>query len=187
MTTPTTLNPYESPDSQVFDNNADTFAKVGLFTTSGRLGRLRYAAYSFGIIALGYLIMGALGAIGSVISEQAGSIAFGIGAVIAVIPMIGMNLNYGCRRLNDMNMSGWMILVLFIPLVGNIFALLMLFMSGTKGINKYGAPPPANSKGVILAGLALPTIVLIGILAAVAIPAYQDYLIRTQTAQFNSQ
>ena len=57
------------------------------------------------------------------------------------------------------------------------------FIPGTSGSNRFGAPPPPNSTGVILLALILPIIFVIGIVAAIAIPAYQDYATRARASQ----
>jgi uncharacterized membrane protein YhaH (DUF805 family) len=82
------------------------------------------------------------------------------------------------QRCHDFNVSGWLSLVLFIPLAGLIF----WFIPGTKGANAYGDPPKPNHAGVFIAGLIMP-IVLIGIMAAVAIPAYKGYIEKAKQAE----
>ena len=75
------------------------------------------------------------------------------------------------QRSHDMDWSGWTVLLTLIPLVG----LIWVFKPGSAGANSYGAPPPPNTTGVKILALLLPAIVIIGILAAIAIPAYVDY------------
>jgi cbb3-type cytochrome oxidase subunit 3 len=75
------------------------------------------------------------------------------------------------KRSHDMDWSGWTVLLTLIPLVG----LIWIFKPGSAGTNAYGAPPPPNTLGVKILGLLLPTIAVIGILAAIAIPAYVEY------------
>jgi hypothetical protein len=73
-----------------------------------------------------------------------------------------------------------MILLMIIPFV----AFIWLFKAGTQGANRFGAPPPPNTTGVKILGYSFPVlIVLFGILAAIALPAYQDYVRRAQEAQ----
>ena len=55
------------------------------------------------------------------------------------------------RRLHDLGKSGWMILVGFIPLVGGIWLLILMFTEGESHENKYGPNPkirqePLNEK-----------------------------------------
>ena len=42
------------------------------------------------------------------------------------------------RRLHDLDMSGWMQLVFYIPIIGQLFMLYVLFVPGTNGHNTYG-------------------------------------------------
>ena len=44
------------------------------------------------------------------------------------------------KRLHDINLSGGWILVLFIPIIGAIFGILLFFIRGTKGKNRFGLP-----------------------------------------------
>jgi len=54
-----------------------------------------------------------------------------------LIPRLAVTI----RRLHDVNASGWMLFVLFIPLIGQIWILVLLFTEGNKGSNKYGPNP----------------------------------------------
>jgi hypothetical protein len=57
-----------------------------------------------------------------------------------------------------------------------VLYLVLLIMPGTPGANRFGDPPPPNTAGVILLALILPAVFIIGFIAAIAIPAYQDYV-----------
>jgi len=70
-----------------------------------------------------------------------------------------------------MNWTGWTVLLTLIPLV----ALVWVFKAGSPGSNDYGAPPPPNTTGVKILAFLMPAIAIIGILAAIAIPAYVEY------------
>jgi uncharacterized membrane protein YhaH (DUF805 family) len=45
------------------------------------------------------------------------------------------------RRFHDLGNSGWYTLLLFIPLVGFVYGLILLFKKGTEGPNQYGEDP----------------------------------------------
>ncbi|MDR2037646.1 MAG: DUF805 domain-containing protein [Bacteroidales bacterium] len=49
------------------------------------------------------------------------------------------------RRLHDLGKSGWMLLVMFIPLVGGIWLLVLMLTEGQQGANKYGPDPKTSS------------------------------------------
>ncbi|MDQ8037721.1 MAG: DUF805 domain-containing protein [Pedobacter sp.] len=180
-------NPYASPSSVISALATDDGEyQPRLFSFSGRIGRLRYLAYSIGIPMLILFpvafIAGMLSAALGQSQEQSARL-IGIGIIAAYIPVI---IFYGAtikRRLNDMNQSGWIGLLMLIPLINIVFWLYLVFKAGTDGSNDYGQPATKNSTGVILTSLTLPLIALIGILAAISIPAYQDYVKRAKAAQ----
>ncbi|HCY64883.1 MAG TPA: hypothetical protein DHV59_19100 [Oxalobacteraceae bacterium] len=73
---------------------------------------------------------------------------------------------------------------MLVPLVNLILALYMIFGAGTPAENRFGPRPAKNSRAVVICGLLLPALIaVIGILAAIAIPAYQDYVVRAKAAQ----
>jgi formate hydrogenlyase subunit 3/multisubunit Na+/H+ antiporter MnhD subunit len=86
------------------------------------------------------------------------------------------------QRCHDMDWTGWASLLTMIPLVG----LLFWFVPGTPGPNRFGAPPPPNGTGIkVLAWAGVLTLVLgiVGVLAALSLPAYEDYQQRARAAQ----
>jgi hypothetical protein len=89
------------------------------------------------------------------------------------------------RRLNDMTVSGWLILLMFVPLANFVMALAMLFVPGSDGDNRYGPAPTPNGGGLIAALVIMLLVMVgwIGMISAVALPAYQDYVERAQMHQ----
>ena len=172
------VNPYAAPKAavaDVYDNEAGV-QPVKLFSARGRVGRLRYLAYS----VVGYLVM-LLAAI--VLGAGAGVMGNGGAAgwigVAAAIPYFIFMALLTIQRSHDMDWSGWTAILAFIPLVG----LLWIFNSGSKGGNRFGAPPPPNTTLVKIGGLAFPVIMVVGIIAAGALPAYQGYTQRAKASQ----
>lgn len=157
---------------------AATFCEPKFLALNGRIGRLRYLAYGFGITLVFTLIMAAL-SIPLTTGFIAGNMAvgWGLGLLIFVlyIPLIVFSFGYAVRRLNDLNQSGWLSLLFLVPLVNLGLGLYLTCGRGTDGANKYGLPPPPNGPGVMILGLILPLLFTIGLVAAVAIPAYQQY------------
>jgi len=98
--------------------------------------------------------------------------------VAGYIVLIVYNIGFAVRRINDTNQNGWLVVLLIIPLVNFFMTLYLVFAPGTPGPNNYGAPPPPNGGGVVAAALIMPLVMTIGILAAIAIPAYQQYTAR---------
>ncbi len=176
----TVANPYESPKSNPATSFDQTYQPKFL-ALNGRIGRLRYLAYGMIATALTIVVLGILSAIMIPMLASSGMSEAMMVVILVVLylPLIVFSIIFMKRRLNDLDKSGWLQLLVYIPIVGIIFALYILFWPGTKGSNIYGLPPANNSGLLIIAGLILP-LVLVGILAAIAVPAYQDYVERAQ-------
>lgn len=153
------VNPYAKPNAAVAEAT-EQYQEVKLFGTSGRIGRVRYIAYGIGI----YLLFGILGALLGFVIGQAGM-------VIAWIAIMVVGFMLTIQRCHDFNTTGWLSLLVLVPLVNLIF----WFIPGTDGSNDYGAKTPPNGVGVIIAACIIPIIFFVGVLAAVALPAYQQY------------
>jgi uncharacterized membrane protein YhaH (DUF805 family)/Tfp pilus assembly major pilin PilA len=166
-------NPYASPRSQVADAGGDEdFGEVRIFSASGRLGRLRYIGYSMGFWVLFSLAVGMVAAV-------AGQEAAGLLAIVGYVAMFVIAIMLTIQRSHDFDTSGWLSVLMFVPLVNLIF----WFIPGTPRENRFGKRPPPNTVGVILLACILPFVFVVGILAAIAIPAYQDYTIRAQVSE----
>ena len=165
-------NPYTPPRAEVADVGSDEFQEVRIFSISGRIGRLRYLAYTTGISFAIMFVAGMLGAL-------LGPSLLPVITAIAYIPVIILSIMFMIQRSHDMDWSGWMCFLGIIPLVG----LIWIFKSGTQGENRYGPRPPPNTTGVKIVAVVFPLIVIVGILAAIAIPAYQQYQQRVQESQ----
>ena len=176
--------PYSPPNATVADA-AVTQDEVNIFSFNGRIGRLRYLAYSFGFGMLGTMLMGSIIGVAAIsLGEGAQMVAIGFVYFLGLIGMVFLAVMFAIKRLHDLEQSGWLSLILFVPLVGVLFTLYLWFAPGTKSANRFGNPPVANSGGVIATVVLIPlTFVLIGILSAIAIPAYQSYIQKAQQAQ----
>ncbi len=167
------VTPYAPPQAAVAEGLAE-FCDLQVFTTRGRIGRLRYLAWSLALLLAGLPLL-ALAGMGLAFSPPLG----GVLLALVIGGMLLASVQFGVKRLHDLNWSGWLWLLNLVPMVNGVFALLLLVVPGTSGANRYGPPPPPNSVSVKLLALSWLLLPLIGILAAVAVPAYQDYLSRT--------
>jgi uncharacterized membrane protein YhaH (DUF805 family) len=157
------------------------YGELSYFNIEGRIGRVRYLGWSMGMTLIALPILAILMGL-SALSPIIG----GLLVIVASIGMMVLSIFIGAKRLHDLGWSAWLWLLLIIPVVGTVFALIMLFAPGNSGANRYGPPPPPNSKGVVvLAWSMLLVPVLIGILAAIALPAYQDYITRAQMSEYS--
>lgn len=180
-------DPYASPQSDIGDINDTEYGEVKVFSFSGRIGRIRYLAYSMGLMFLVSLIGGLLTAIAApAMANQGDIMAGGIGLIIMILVygiIIVASFALAVRRLNDFDTSGWLSLLLLVPIVNAILGIVLWVIPGTKGANRFGPQPPPNGAGVTLLGLLMPILMAIGIIAAVAIPAYHDYAARAAQVQ----
>ena len=162
------MNPYGAPRAAL-DAGGEEIQPVRLFGVSGRIGRLRYIAYGVGLYVLMLVVAGVFAAL-------LGPVA--AGAVWLAFLVLGFMLTI--QRCHDFDSPGWLSILMLVPLVNFMF----WFIPGTDGPNRYGAPTPPNSTGVVVAacGVPLALVGMVGILAAVALPAYNDYQQRAKVA-----
>jgi uncharacterized membrane protein YhaH (DUF805 family) len=159
------------------------FAELKLFGVEGRIGRLRYLAWSLAMTFVAMLFAGIGGLAAYALGSDSSLLAIvgGLVAAVAFIAMIVVGIQIGVKRLHDIGWSGWLLLVNLVPVVGSVFSIIMLVVPGSTGVNRFGPPAPPNSLAVkILAGLWL---LVPALLAAIALPAYNDYVERAQDAQ----
>lgn len=170
-------SPYAPPSANVAEELPE-YADLRPFGVEGRIGRLRYLAWSISLMAAAMAVFGVV-AIGFQLSEVFGAII----GVLALVAMAVVSVQIGVQRLHDIGWSGWLLLVNLVPVVGSVFSIIMLVVPGSAAANRFGPPPPPNSTAVkVLSALWLLVPVVFGILAAIAIPAYQDYTERAQAA-----
>lgn len=131
---------------------------VRLWPPSGRIGRLRLFAYSMGIWLLSAMFSFALGMATSL--SDASPVYVQIVSGLVYIALLAVLL---IQRSHDMDLSGWWALLTLIPLVGLYWA----FKSGTPTVNRFGAPPPPNSTGVVVVAWIGAGVVVLGIVGIV--------------------
>ncbi len=178
-------NPYNAPTADLSQSQAEDVGYLPEFmSASGRIGRVRYLAYtvvpSIGLTFLVAMVMGII---------APGIVRNPVVAMLCYIPMLVLLFIMGARRLNDVNLSGWLSLFSLIPLINLLFGLVLLFVPGNDRTNRYGPPPQKNTTGVLVLAWLGPLIlvVVMGILAAVAIPAYQSYVEKSRAARETTQ
>lgn len=188
MTTDATAaNPYETPQADLnYEGQTPSYNTSGFFSATGRIGRLRYLAYYFSMLVLSYLTLGVLGALFGALATATGATELNPESIMLVaslvyIPILFYGFAYAVRRLNDIGWSGWLSLLYLVPLVNLVIFLLLIVMPGQERTNQYGDAPRPNNWKVYL-GLIAPFLIA-GMLAAIAIPQYQQYIERSQQMQ----
>ena len=173
---PVVHNPYTAPSadlSSVPDDGQTYMPRM--FALGGRIGRVRYLAYNFSYIGLMFCV-GGLSALAGLVVHP----ALGVTTMMLLVPLLVLNFALHVRRLHDMNRSGLWSLFMLIPYISFIPGLYLLCRQGDAAVNEYGPVPGPNPRAMVLsATVALPAVAIAGMLAAIAIPAYQDYVKRT--------
>ncbi len=120
------------------------------FSFNGRIGRLGYWGIgTFNLIMMVAVIFAYFTAIENEIQYYANAdelLASGSGLTmwLLILPFSISNLSVQVRRFHDRDVSGYWLLVWFIPIVGSLFALCQgfanMFFSGTQGPNRFDTP-----------------------------------------------
>lgn len=105
-----------------------------LFSFKGRVARHRY--WMFVALTIPFIIIAVIW------DNYLGNKPFeGPGAIIGLI-LLWPTLAVQVKRWHDLNMSGWWVLVGFIPIIGSIWVFVANgCLKGTDGDNGYGADP----------------------------------------------
>lgn len=140
------------------------------WSASSRIGRARLLAYSL-VLQLAAMV-----------AALPLTVLGGAGGLLIIVVLFGAciaNIALMVRRSHDLDLSGWWTIVaVLVP-----FAVLYwVFRAGTAGPNRYGVPPPPNTTGVLVLAWVLPLFFVVGVLAAIALPAYRDYTVKAKVA-----
>jgi uncharacterized membrane protein YhaH (DUF805 family) len=171
-------SPYAPPRADVAERVPE-YAPLKPFGVEGRIGRLRFLAWSMVLSLVTIAVVGvfALIALALVSTDStAGLIIGGILAFVLCVAFLIATILISVQRLHDVGWSGWLWLLNLVPFVGSFFPLLLVVLPGSGVANRYGAPPPPNSTAVkVLSSLWLVLIALM-IVGAMAggISAIQD-------------
>ncbi len=180
----TSSSPYQPPRGAITPTAPTRYGEIHPFSHRGRLGRVRYIGYSVGLGLLINLLAVGWGALATLSGDREPGL-FALGGVVLLVALaVAFSVLLAIQRLHDFDASGWWSAFALVPLANLVLYLTLLIMPGTQGANRFGDPPPPNSTGVILLALVLPLVFVVGILAAIAIPAYQNY---TESARAASQ
>ena len=106
---------------------------------TGRIGRLKF----LGLIVVAYAVTIAAYAIALAVGFDTAAGEGGATAVALLLLAAGLaglliSVSAWVRRFHDLNQSGWMALLVLVPLVGFFMLLYLLFAPGTPGENRYG-------------------------------------------------
>ncbi|KRP42597.1 Uncharacterized membrane protein YhaH, DUF805 family [Pseudomonas libanensis] len=183
-------SPYAPPRAAVGDDLPE-FATLKVFTINGRIGRLRYLAWTLALTVAMLVAAGIISTVGFAVATASPTIAIILGSLLGFALFVGLvvvSVQIGVQRLHDLGWSGWLYLLNLVPLVNSVFPILLLVLPGNAGANQYGAPPPPNSTAVkILASLWLafiPLMLIIGL--TLGMNGYLDQLEANMDSSYES-
>lgn len=114
------------------------FNKINNITTlKGRLRRKDYIITAFVLTFLFFLII-------SIGAANKNDFTYSA-SIILTFPLAFIGFSATTKRLQDIGMSQWWILFIFLPYINFIFGLFLFFKDGTIGPNKYGEDPKGRT------------------------------------------
>ena len=111
------------------------FARYSDF--GGRSRRLEYGMFAILVIVASLALTLMDMAVGTFSSSSQIGLFSGIFTLAIIVPSIAL----GVRRLHDFGKSGWWYLVILVPVINIIFGLVLLFVPGNVGPNRFGPDP----------------------------------------------
>lgn len=157
------------------------------FSANGRFGRLSYLGWNM-LLVVFVFILGIIAAFFvpalNPATTSSSMYVFGGLFIIVYIAMIYFSFIFSIRRLHDRNQTGWLSLVMIIPLINFLFFIYLSCAKGDENANNYGSPRITQAWEKVLAWIyiiILPLCILA--MAASAIPAYQNYIQKSQQLQ----
>ena len=129
-------------DENVEGISAGASIKLGfkkIFDFSGRASRSEFWWFYLTYIFLSFLVIFIIMFLAIMSDPNISDSALDSMSYIGYVTGIG-TLGATVRRLHDRDISGWAILLFIIPLV-NIYLIVLLFLKGTEGKNKFGEYP----------------------------------------------
>jgi uncharacterized membrane protein YhaH (DUF805 family) len=101
---------------------------------SGRASRKEYWLFILSLIIFTFIAIGIDISTGTYDEVSGYGLVSGLISLALIIPSIAVAI----RRLHDTNRVGWWILLSFIPLIGQIWFIVLMCLKGTEGKNRFG-------------------------------------------------
>lgn len=166
------------------------YVQESSLNAAGRFGRFSYLAWNclLAIVSTIIIVIFTVMFPNTFVNLATGN--FGGGVIflaLIYIAIIYFSVVFSIRRLHDRNHTGWLSLLFLVPLANLILALYLLFAPGDDRSNSYGSPRPTAGWEAVLAWIYILLFVVGGILAALAIPSYQNYIERVNQSQIEMQ
>ncbi|MGE8538252.1 MAG: DUF805 domain-containing protein [Acinetobacter sp.] len=154
------------------------------FSPRGRFGRLSYLGWNMLMIFAVLILTVMLAALSPGLFTDSSALVSSslVAAVIlgiAYLVMFYLSFVFTIRRLHDRNHTGWLSILIFVPIINLFFMLYLIFAKGDDCINLYGPQRSTRGWEKVLGGIYF-LIFPMAILAAIVLPAYQDYVTHIQ-------
>ena len=120
-----------------------------LYRFTGRTGRLSFALTQIGVFTFSYVAIFMLIVLSGAGDEAAAKVTWqgqatvtGLGAML-LVNLLWISLAAAVKRCHDRDLSGWMLLFVMPPLLGQMWMVLNLITGeGTHGLNRHGRREP---------------------------------------------
>ena len=165
---------YNAPEAHLTESTPEV--KSGLLSMNGRLGVLKYMAHStllmIAMMALFTIVALASGVSmsGEAAPQLSPLIILGFG--VCTLPAAWVGFTMFAKRLHDLNLNAWYMLLVFIPILGGLFSIFAICAPGMKEGNQFGALNPTANWEVALGiiGLVLFVGTMLASIAAITLP-----------------
>lgn len=148
----------------------------------GRMGRISYLNAG-GLAWLGIALIG-IGA--AVLLPIFRSMLMLIPLGLVGIVFFIWSVRVTALRLHDFNFSGWWALLTFIPYLGLIAAIVLLFVPGSSDDNDYGEKP-RQGNGLVAAAIVIGSVIALLAISRLAMSSYDQYSERAAARQAAQQ
>ncbi|UZJ60945.1 DUF805 domain-containing protein [Pseudomonas sp. KU26590] len=154
-------SPYAPPRTPVA-HDWPAVGELKVFSIQGRIGRLRYLAWSLALVGVAMLV-----AVLCVGILSVSLVAGGLLGTVAFVAFVVVSVQIGAQRLHDAGMSAWLLLLNLVPVVGSFFPIVMMAVPGSTGPNEYGPPPPSNTPRVKVLAVTWLVVLVLALVAGV--------------------
>jgi uncharacterized membrane protein YhaH (DUF805 family) len=107
---------------------------------SGRARRTEFWMFTL----INYLISLVIGFIDGITGIEIINGGLGILGIIYSLALLIPGIAVSVRRLHDIGKSGWIYLLIFLPIIGWIILIVFFATNGNQGSNEYGDDPKGN-------------------------------------------
>lgn len=111
------FNPYQPPEKNLEPDQSVGYSEIKALSASGRIGRMRYIAYS---VAYGLMLNIGVALITFIDIQTTGSADSGfiaIGTLIVYVVFLLAWVILTIQRVHDFNASGWLSIIMLVPLI----------------------------------------------------------------------